>query len=81
MLARAYTNTEQLYRDGELRQIYRDKLVELTSGMRVTQENMDKAKSIMNTMEFAEKGATFADIVTADNAARSARKRGYNIND
>ena len=81
LLARAYTNTEQLYKDGDLRQIYREKLVELTAGMRVSKENMDKAKSIMRTMEFADKWATFSDIVTADNAARSARKRGLAVND
>ena len=49
--------------------------------MRVTKENMAKAKSIMQTMEFADKGATFSDIVTADNASRSARKRGIAVKD
>ncbi|MBO7691763.1 MAG: hypothetical protein J6T10_03915 [Methanobrevibacter sp.] len=49
--------------------------------MRVSQENMQKAKSIINTMEFAERGATFSDIVTADNAARSAAKRGIKVKD
>lgn len=81
LLARAYTNTEQLYRDWILRETYRDKLVELTSWMRVSQENMQKAKSIINTMEFAEKGATFSDVITADNAARSAAKRGIKVKD
>lgn len=81
LLARAYTNTEQLYKDWALREAYREKLIELTSWMRISQEDIKKARSIMNTMEFAEKWATFSDVVTADNAARSARKRGLNVKD
>lgn len=81
LLARAYTNTEQLYRDGALRQKYREKLIELTSWMRVSNENLSKARSILNTMEFAEKWATFSDVVTADNAIRSARKRWLKVSD
>ena len=81
LLARAYTNTEQLYRDWELRLRYREKLIELTSWMRVSKENLSKARSILNTMEFAEKWATFSNVVTADNAARSARKRWFKVSD
>lgn len=81
LLARAYTNTEQLYRDWELRLKYREKLIELTSWMRVSKENLSKARSILNTMEFAEKWATFSNVVTADNAARSARKRWFKVSD
>ena len=32
-------------------------------------------------MEFAEKWATFSNVVTADNAARSARKRWFKVSD
>ena len=81
LLARAYTNTEQLYRDGALRQAYREKLIELTSWKRISNEDIKKARSIMNTMEFTEKWATFSDVVTSDNALRSARKRWFQVND
>lgn len=81
LLARAYTNTEQLYRDWTLRQAYREKLIELTSWMRVTQENIKKANSIMKTIQFTEQWATLSDFVMADNAARSARKRWYGVED
>ena len=70
LLARAYTNTEQLYRDGALREAYREKLIELTSWKRISNEDIKKARSIMNTMEFAEKWATFSNVVTSDNALR-----------
>ena len=81
LLARAYTNTEQLYRDWELRQAFREKLEELTAWMRVSADDIKKANSIMKTMQFAEQWATFSDIITADNAIRSARKRWYNVSD
>lgn len=81
LLARAYTNTEQLYRDWELRQAFREKLEELTAWMRVPADDIKKANSIMKTMQFAEQWATFSDIITADNAIRSARKRWYKVSD
>lgn len=81
LLARAYTNTEQLYRDGALREAYREKLIELTSWKRISNEDIKKARSIMNTMEFAEEWATFSNVVTSDNALRSARKRWLKVSD
>ena len=81
LLARAYTNTEDLYLNWELRRAYREKLVELTVWENVSKENIKKATSIMKTMEFMQDWASFSDIAIADNAARSARARGYKITD
>ena len=81
LLALAFTNTEQLYKDWMLREAYRAKLVEVTSWMKVSKENIAKATSIMNTIGFAEQWASFADIATADAAARAARKRWFKVKD
>ena len=81
MLALAFTNTEQFYSDWALREAFRQKLVQVTSWMRVTKENLDKATTIMNTIAFMEQWATFADIATADAAWRAARKRWFKVND
>lgn len=81
LLAKAYTNTKQLYTDWVLRETYRQKLVELAGWTRVTKENISKATSILNTIQFAEQWATFSHIVLADNAKRSAQRLWFKVED
>lgn len=81
LLAKAYTNTKQLYTDWVLREVYRQKLVELAGWTKVTKENISKATSILNTIQFAEQWATFSHIVLADNAKRSAQRLWLKIED
>jgi len=74
LLARAYTNTKQLYEDWILREAYKEKLIKLTSWMSVDEKNYKKVKSITNTIKFAEQWATFSSVMEREMAIRSARK-------
>ena len=79
LLARAYTNTKQLYSDWALRQVYKDKLVQLASGMKLDDKNLKKVKSIMKTIEFAEEWVTFSAISRRSVAYDTARRIGLKM--
>lgn len=79
LLTRAYTNTEQLYKDWFLREAYREKLSRLASWMRLTEENAKKVKSLINTMQFAEEWETFSNIVMKNKVYLSAKKIGLDV--
>lgn len=79
LLARAYVNTKQLCNDSILRQAYREKLISLTSWINVTPDNYIRVNSIINTLKFAEQGATFSDVLKYDNLWNKAKKRGLDL--
>lgn len=79
LLARAYTNTEQLYRDWVLRQAYREKLINLSSWWKISKENIDKVNSLSKTLRFTEQWASFSDVLVRDKIYRSAKKRWLDV--
>ena len=79
LLARAYTNTEQLYRDWVLRQAYRERLINLSSWWKISKENIDKVNSLSKTLRFTEQWASFSDVLVRDKIYRSAKKRWLDV--
>ena len=79
LLARAYTNTEQIYTDWVLRQAYREKLINLSSGKKINKENIEKINSLSKTLRFTEQWASFSDVLVRDKIYRSAKKRWLDV--
>ena len=79
LLARAFTNTEQLYRDGTLRAVYRDKLSELASWEVLTEKNAKKMRTLVNVSLFAEEWATLSDVLLDNRAYTSMKDMGFKV--
>lgn len=79
LLARAFTNTEQLYRDGALRAVYRDKLSELASWEILTEKNAKKMRTLVKVSLFAEEWATLSDVLLDNRAYTSMKDMGYKV--
>lgn len=79
LIARAFTNTEQLCNNWILRELYRDKLIQLSAWIRLTEENADKVKTLINTSLFAEEGMTLSDVMLDNRAYRSMKNLGYKV--
>lgn len=79
LIARAFTNTEQLCNNWMLRELYRDKLIQLSAWIRLTEENADKVKTLINTSLFAEEGMTLSDVMLDNRAYRSMKGLGYKV--
>ena len=79
LLARAFTNTEQLYRDGALRAVYRDKLSELASWEVLTEKNAKKMRTLVNVSLFAEEWATLSDVLLDNRAYTSMKDMGFKV--
>lgn len=79
LIARAFTNTEQLCNNWMLRELYRDKLIQLSAWIRLTEENADKVKTLINTSLFAEEGMTLSDVMLDNRAYRSMKNLGYKV--
>lgn len=79
LIARAFTNTEQLCNNWILRELYRDKLIQLSAWIRLTEENADKVKTLINTSLFAEEGMTLSDVMLDNRAYRSMKSLGYKV--
>lgn len=63
LMARAYTNALDLVEDGNLRNIYRQRLIELTSSWAISLKDVDYIESLMNTLDFAKAWAWFSDVL------------------
>ena len=79
LLARAFTNTEQLCNNWMLRELYRDKLVKLSAWVRLTENNANKVKSLINSSLFAEEWMTLSDVMLDNRAYRSMKSMGYKV--
>ena len=79
LIARAFTNTEQLCNNWMLRELYRDKLIQLSAWTRLTEENVSKVKTLINTSLFAEEGMTLSDVVLDNRVYRSMKNLGYKV--
>lgn len=79
LLARAFTNTEQLCNNWMLRELYRDKLVKLSAWIRLTEDNANKVKSLINTTLFAEEWMTLSDVMLNNRAYRSMKNMWYKV--
>lgn len=79
LIARAFTNTEQLCNNWMLRELYRDKLIQLSVWTRLTEENASKVKTLINTSLFAEEGMTLSDVVLDNRVYRSMKNLGYKV--
>lgn len=79
LLARAYTNTKQLYEDSSIREAYRQKLVQLTSWMEIDWETEARVKSIINTLNFTEQWATISDVLVREKVFDSAKRRWLDV--
>lgn len=79
LIARAFTNTEQLCNNWVLRELYRDKLIQLSAWTRLTEENTNKVKTLINTSLFAEEGMTLSDVVLDNRVYRSMKNLGYKV--
>lgn len=81
LLAMAFTNTEQLYKDWILRDLYRDKLAVLSSWRKINEKNAKKFKTLIKVSEFAEEWATLSDVMIDNRAYSSMKQMGYNVNE
>ena len=79
LLARAFTNTEQLCLDWDLRAIYREKLIKLSAGTKLSDKNIVKVNSLINTSLFTEEWATLSDVMLNNRAFRSMKDMWYKV--
>ena len=61
LLSRAYTNTEQLVSDWQLRNTYRQRLISLASDWELSHKDVSYLESLFRTMRLAWEWAWFAD--------------------
>lgn len=81
LLARAFTNTEELYSNWTLRDIYRNKLTVLASWKKITKENAQKMKTLVNVSLFAEEWATLSDVLLDNRAYTSMKQMWYKVSE
>ena len=79
LLSRAFTNTEQLCLDWDLRAIYREKLIKLSAGTKLSDKNIVKVNSLINTSLFTEEWATLSDVMLNNRAFRSMKDMWYKV--
>ncbi len=73
LIARAYLNTKQLYEDWVLREAFRTKLIQLTSWIEMTTEDIDRVKRLIRLQNFASQWETFTDILRNNNIYETAK--------
>ncbi len=73
LLTRAYTNTEQLATDWNLRALYRQRLIELASDWTLTSADIGYVKTLIETLRFSWAWAGFWWIIKYTNLLENAR--------
>ena len=79
LLARAYTNTVDLANDWQLRNIYRQRLMELASDSEISVKDVDYIEALINTLKFSEAGAGFSSVLKYTYLVRAANNLGLDI--
>ena len=79
LLSRAYTNTWQLSSNGQLRDIYRQRLISLASDGDLTSKDVSYIESLFRTMRLSWEWAWFADVFKYNALLDNAKELWVNV--
>ena len=80
LIARAYTNPEDLINDWLVRDAFNNKLTELLANVDITKAEEKYARRLIKVARFSKEWAWFSKIVMYDAVAEQARKMGIKVN-